>query len=117
MRRRLVVAATIVAITGSACESTFDKAARKQRARAEAVAATKLNIKANAAVDLIRLRNGSLMLVYNDSMSDRTPLMVAHSPDSGQTWPATARRAIATGKDSFAYPVALQTRDGKVHLI
>ena len=71
----------------------------------------------NAAVDLIRLRNASLMLVYNDSMSDRTPLMVAHSPDSGQTWPATARRAIATGKDSFAYPVALQTRDGKVHLV
>lgn len=69
----------------------------------------------NAAVDLIRLRSGALVLVYNDSMSDRTPLAAALSPDAGQKWPA--RRVIASGKDSFAYPVALQTRDGKIHVI
>lgn len=70
----------------------------------------------NAAVDLTRLNNGHLLLVYNDSMSERTPLTAAISTDDGVTFPY--RRDIATGKDGdFAYPYAIQTRDGKVHLI
>ena len=28
----------------------------------------------NSAVDLLRLRNGHLLLIYNDSMSQRTPM-------------------------------------------
>ncbi|HLY65463.1 MAG TPA: exo-alpha-sialidase, partial [Chloroflexota bacterium] len=31
----------------------------------------------NAAIDLIRLRNGHLLLIYNNSMNDRTPLSAA----------------------------------------
>src|SRR5205814_8240550 len=41
----------------------------------------------NAAVDFIKLRSGNLLLVFNDSMNERTPLTVALSPDSDQTWP------------------------------
>jgi predicted neuraminidase len=37
----------------------------------------------NSAVDLMRLRSGALLLVYNDSMSDRTPLVAALSIDGG----------------------------------
>lgn len=69
----------------------------------------------NAATDLIKLRSGALLLVYNDSMSDRTPLAVALSTDGDRSWPF--KRPLAAGKDSYAYPVALQTRDGKVHVI
>lgn len=69
----------------------------------------------NSAVDFICLQSGALLLVYNDSMSDRTPLTVALSTDGGKTWPF--RRNVATGKDSFAYPVALQTRDGRIHVV
>ncbi|MBI1790621.1 MAG: exo-alpha-sialidase, partial [Acidobacteria bacterium] len=69
----------------------------------------------NAAVDFIKLRNGHLLLVYNDSMSQRTPLRVAISRDNDQTYPD--RRDIAAGRDSYAYPVAIQTQDDKIHLI
>ncbi|MBP8129890.1 MAG: exo-alpha-sialidase [Candidatus Hydrogenedentes bacterium] len=69
----------------------------------------------NAAVDLLKLQNGHLLLVYNDSMTDRTPLTVALSTDDGETWPF--KRDIATGPLDYAYPYAIQARDGKIHLV
>lgn len=69
----------------------------------------------NAAVDFIKLRNGHLVLVYNDNMNDRTPLTVAISTDNDETYPH--RRDIGTGETTYAYPVALQTKDGKIHVI
>lgn len=69
----------------------------------------------NAAVDFIKLQNGHLLLVYNDSMTDRTPLTVAISVDNDQTYPY--KRNIAEGNNSFAYPTAIQTRDGKIHVV
>ncbi len=69
----------------------------------------------NAALDLIKLKSGALLMVYNNSMSDRNPLTVALSEDKDATWPW--KRDIATGKDSFAYPVAIQTRDGLIHVV
>jgi predicted neuraminidase len=68
----------------------------------------------NASVELIRLRSGSLLFVYNDSLNDRTPLTVAVSTDGGKTFPH--RRNIAEGEGSFAYPTAIQTREGKIHV-
>lgn len=69
----------------------------------------------NAATDFIKLDNGHLMLVYNDSMDDRTPLTVAISTDNDKTYPH--RRNIGEGDNTFAYPVAIQTDDGKIHVI
>jgi len=69
----------------------------------------------NAAVDFIRLQNGHLLLVYNDSMNDRTPLCVAISTDDDKSY--SYRRNIAEGKGSFAYPTAIQAHDGKIHVI
>ncbi len=69
----------------------------------------------NAAADFIRLRNGHLLLVFNDSMSERTPLTAALSVDGDRTYPF--RRNIAEGPDSFAYPSAIQTRDGTIHVV
>lgn len=69
----------------------------------------------NAAVDFLKLRNGHLLLVYNDSMSDRTPLTVAISIDRDRTY--RYRCNIAEGRNSFAYPYAIQTRDGKIHIV
>jgi predicted neuraminidase len=69
----------------------------------------------NAAVDLLRLANGHLLLVYNDSMSRRTPLTAALSTDGDKTYPH--RRNLAAGAGDFAYPYAIQTRDGKIHVI
>jgi predicted neuraminidase len=69
----------------------------------------------NAAVELIKLRSGRLLLVYNDSMSDRTPLTAAISTDDGGSF--AHRRNIAEGPGDFAYPSAIQTRDGKIHVV
>ena len=69
----------------------------------------------NAAVDFLRLRNGHLLLVYNDSMSGRTPLTAAISTDGDKTYPH--RRNIVEGPGDFAYPYAIQAHDGKIHLI
>jgi len=69
----------------------------------------------NSAIDFIKLRNGHLLLIYNNSMNDRTPLTVAVSTDGDRTYPY--RRDIAGGDNTFAYPYAIQTRDGKIHVI
>ena len=69
----------------------------------------------NAAVSFIRLRNGHLLLVYNDSMSERSPLTAAISTDNDKTYPY--RRNLAEGQNTFAYPMAIQTRDDKIHVV
>jgi predicted neuraminidase len=69
----------------------------------------------NAAVDFLKLRSGSLLLVFNDSMTSRTPLVAALSRDGGRTYPV--RRAVAEGPGDFAYPIVLQTPDGVIHLV
>ena len=63
----------------------------------------------------MKLRNGHLILVFNDSSSRRTPLTVALSLDQGKTFPY--RRNIAEGSKDFAYPYAIQSRDDKVHVV
>src|SRR5205823_8486014 len=69
----------------------------------------------NAAVDFLKLANGHLLLVFNDSMSRRTPLTAAISTDGDKTYPH--RRNLAEGRGDFGYPFAIQTRDGKIHVI
>jgi len=69
----------------------------------------------NSAVDFIKLKNGHLLLVYNDSMNERTPLTVAISTDNDKTYPY--RRNIAVGPFDYAYPLATEALDGKIHVI
>jgi predicted neuraminidase len=69
----------------------------------------------NAAIDLLKLRNGHLLLIFNDSMNERTPLTAALSTDGGKTWPY--RRNVAEGPGDYAYPFAIEGSDGKVHLV
>jgi predicted neuraminidase len=69
----------------------------------------------NAAVDFLALRSGRLMLVYNDSLHSRTPLTVALSLDRDKTYPR--KRNLADGPGDFAYPIALQARDGSIHVV
>jgi predicted neuraminidase len=69
----------------------------------------------NAAVDLLTLRSGRLLLVYNHSMNRRSPLTLALSSDQGRTWPI--RRDLREGDNDFGYPIAFQARDGRVHVV
>lgn len=69
----------------------------------------------NSAVDFMKLRSGALLLVYNDSMTDRTPLAAALSTDGDKTY--ASRRNIAEGRNSFAYPIGFQASDGLIHIV
>jgi predicted neuraminidase len=69
----------------------------------------------NAAVEFIKLKSGRLLLIFNDSMSQRTPLTAAMSSDQDRTWPV--KRDICVGDHDFAYPSAFQSRDGKIHIV
>jgi predicted neuraminidase len=68
----------------------------------------------NAAVDLIKLRSGNLLFIYNHSMDERTPLRAVLSEDGGQSWPRKVD--LASGAGSFSYPTAIQTRNGRIHV-
>ncbi len=71
----------------------------------------------NSAVDFIKLQNGHLLLVYNDTnIDDRMPLTVAISTDGDKTYPHR-RDIVNIPGDTAAYPVAIQTRDGKIHVV
>ena len=69
----------------------------------------------NAAVDFLKLASGYLLLVFNDSMTKRTPLVAALSTDGDATY--LRRRNIAEGPGDFAYPIVLQGADGRIHAV
>ncbi len=69
----------------------------------------------NSAIDFKKLANGHLLLVYNDHMYERSPLTAAISTDNGKTFPH--KRHLKAGNGSYAYPTAIQTADGKIHVI
>lgn len=69
----------------------------------------------NAAIDFLKLKSGHLLLVYNDSPLERTPLSVAISTDADRSYPY--HRDIGTGDHDYGYPYAIQTADGKIHLV
>jgi predicted neuraminidase len=69
----------------------------------------------NAAVDLIKLKNGHLVLIYNDNnKGERNPLTMRVSSDNGKTWPAV-RNIVDDPKNEAAYPFIIQTADGLIH--
>ena len=70
----------------------------------------------NSAVEFLKLKSGNLLLIFNDSMSSRTPLVAALSKDNDKTWPFQ-RNIAAEPKQSYAYPSAVQTADGRIHVV
>jgi predicted neuraminidase len=67
----------------------------------------------NSGIDAARLRDGRIVIVYNPSRSDRTPLSLAVSRD-GLKW----RRALdlETGAGEYSYPAIIQASDGSLHV-
>jgi predicted neuraminidase len=71
----------------------------------------------NSAVDFIRLQSGHLLLVYNNTnVGDRMPLSAAISTDNDRSYPHR-RNLVNQPGDTAAYPVAIQTQDGKIHVV
>jgi len=70
----------------------------------------------NSATDFIKLQNGHLLLVYNDSKRNRMPLTVSISTDNDKTYPYK-RNVVEKKGDTAAYPFAIQTKDGRIHVL
>jgi predicted neuraminidase len=68
----------------------------------------------NAAVEALTLKDGSALLVFNDSKVNRYPLSIALSSDGGTSWKRTLTLEDQEGE--FSYPAAIQTSDGLVHI-
>lgn len=67
----------------------------------------------NSGIDLVKLDDGRLLLVYNPVGEDwgaRTPLNLAVSADNGETWQDIVSLETAPGE--YSYPAIVRTDDG-----
>ena len=67
-----------------------------------------------AGIEAILLKNGHLLMIYNDSEKERDRLAVSVSEDRGKTWPHT-RHLENTPGQRFDYPSIIQAKDGTLH--
>lgn len=68
----------------------------------------------NSGIDAVRLRDGRILMVYNPSTHERTPLSVAVSRDGGDTW--NPWLDLETGPGEFSYPAVIEDSHGDVHI-
>jgi predicted neuraminidase len=67
----------------------------------------------NSGIDVIRLKDGRIVLIYNDTPKGRTPLNLAVSKD-GEHFSNFA--TLEEGPGEFSYPALIQGSDGDLHL-
>lgn len=67
-----------------------------------------------AGIEAILLRNGHLLMIYNNKEDARDRLAVSISTDRGQTWQWT-RHLEDTPGERFDYPSIVQAKDGTLH--
>jgi predicted neuraminidase len=68
----------------------------------------------DAGIAMTRLRNGHLVLVFNDSGAARTPLSIARSVDEGRTW--LLPLALESNPGEYSYPCVIQASNGRIHI-
>jgi predicted neuraminidase len=69
----------------------------------------------DAGIAALRLKNGHVILVFNNQDNSRTPLHIALSTDEARTWSQPLRLEMNPGE--YSYPSVLQTSDGRIHII
>ncbi|MBS7605096.1 MAG: sialidase family protein [Candidatus Bathyarchaeia archaeon] len=69
----------------------------------------------NSGISLIKLRDGNLVLAFNDTHVGRSPLNVALSTDEGKTW--MYKKVLENGEGEFSYPQLIQSSDGLIHVV
>ncbi len=67
----------------------------------------------NTGIDVVRLRDGRFVLIYNHTAKGRTPLNLAVSPD-GDKWEMF--HALESQPGEYSYPAMIQGRDGDLHI-
>lgn len=69
----------------------------------------------NSGISLIKLKDGNLVLAFNDTHIGRSPLNIALSTDEGKTWPYC--KILEKGEGEYSYPQLLQISDGLIHVV
>lgn len=67
----------------------------------------------NSGIDVVRLKDGRIVLVYNDTTTGRTPLNLSVSRD-GEHFKNFA--VLESGPGEFSYPAIIQGRHGDLHI-
>ena len=68
-----------------------------------------------ASIEVLKLKSGNWLLVYNDVDDGRYSLAAALSDDEGKTWRWKAGLENTKGA-SFSYPSVIQAKDGEIHV-
>ena len=68
----------------------------------------------DAGIDLIRLSDGDLCLVWNNSAVERTSLSVSLSSDDGESW--YCLRDVVRGDGEYSYPSVTEDAFGVLHI-
>ena len=72
-----------------------------------------------SSLEVVRLRNGHWIMVYNDLERNRYSLVAAISDDEGKTWPVRRHlegRPDVQTPDQYHYPSVMQARDDSIHV-
>ena len=69
----------------------------------------------DAAISLCSLKNGNLILAWNNQERGRSPLHIARSTDSGKTW--STPLMLESNPGEYSYPSVFQASDGLIHVI
>jgi len=67
-----------------------------------------------AAIDMVKLADGRVVLAFNNNEHHRNPLTLALSEDEGETW--SYMRDVVTEEGSFSYPAIIEDSDGLLHM-
>lgn len=70
-----------------------------------------------SGLDAIRLRDGRVLLAFNDTRDNRSNLRLAVSLDAGATWQRLSPLVEEESGQEFSYPFLLQSSDGLIHLV
>ncbi|MCS7022070.1 MAG: exo-alpha-sialidase [Gemmataceae bacterium] len=68
----------------------------------------------NAGIDVVRLKNGDLILIYNPTTTARTPLSLARSSDDGKTWKKIVD--LETEPGEYSYPAMIVSAAGLLEI-
>ncbi len=70
-----------------------------------------------SGLDAIRLRDGRVLLAFNDTAGNRENLRLAVSADEGATWQRMNPLLEEEAGQEFSYPFLRQSSDGSIHLV
>jgi len=68
----------------------------------------------NSGIDAVRMKDGTVALVYNHTTTGRSPLNIGFSHDNAVTWWKTLTLEDEPGE--YSYPAIIQTHDGLLHI-